>query len=75
MVCDCGVRCGLDIDAGPRRDVVNDNRLAAGVGDVGIILDEPFLCRLVVVRGDDKAGVGAGFAGEAGQVDRVVGMI
>ena len=64
MVRHCGVRRGFDIDAGPRRDVVNDNRLAAGVGDVGIIFDEPFLRRLVVVGSDDEAGVGAGFAGE-----------
>ena len=52
----------LDVDAGPARHVVDDDRQRRALGDRAVVLVEPFLRRLVVVRRDRQEAGGAGLA-------------
>ncbi len=48
---------GLDVDHDAAGDVVDDDRLVAGVGDGAEVLDDPARGRLAVVRSDDEETV------------------
>src|SRR3954454_4661313 len=50
-------RLGLDVDDDPPRDVVDDDRTVAHVGDGAEVLDDAAGGRLVVVRSDDEETV------------------
>ncbi len=68
---------GLDrhVDHRARRNVVDDDGDSDGVVDRLEVLVEPFLGRLVVVRGDDQHGGGTGLFGMLRQFDRLAGRV
>lgn len=65
----------LDADAGAGRDVIEDHRLGAGVGDGVVHRHQTALGGLVVVGGHDQNGIGTVGAGALGQLHGVVGLV
>ena len=63
------------VDHRARRDVVDDDRDADGVVDRLVMLVEPFLAGLVVVGRHDQQAVRARLFGEAGELDRLGGVV
>ena len=68
-------RVGFDVRAGPRRDVVDDDRQAAVVGDRAEVGEEHPLVGPVVVGRDDERGVGAEVGRPAGRPDGRRGVV
>src|SRR5438067_5982764 len=68
-------RLGLDVDHDAARDVVDDDRPVADVGDGPKVLDDPAGGRLVVVRSDDEEPVDADVVRLTRQVDGVSGGV
>src|SRR5947207_1223748 len=68
-------RLGLDVDHNAARNVVDDDRPVADVGDRAEVLDDPAGGRLVVVRGDDEEPVYTELVRFTRQVDGVSGGV
>ena len=68
-------RVGVDVRAGPRRDVVDDDRQVALVGDRPVVRLEHPRVGPVVVRRDDERGVGAELGGPTGRGDGRRGVV
>ena len=68
-------RLGLDVAAGPRGDVVENQRHVDALGDRGEMAVHPFLIGPIVVRSDREGAVGPGPGGESGQPDRLGGGV
>ena len=68
-------RVRIDVRAGPRRDVVDDDRQVALVGDGPEVRVEHPAVGPVVVGGDDERGVGAELGRPAGRTDRGGGVV
>ena len=62
---------GLDgnLDAAAARDGIQDDRLRGGFGEQGEVTEETFLAGLVIIRGHEQEGVGAGFVGTLREVE------
>jgi len=60
------------IDAGATRHVVEDLRNWHGLSNFFMVLVQTFLGRLVVIRRNQQAGVGANLHGRHGQFDRFI---
>ena len=71
-----GEQVGWHVDDHPRGDVVHDHRqLGNRLGDRLEVGAQAGSVGLVVVRGDDQRGVGAGLGGHLGQFARVAGVV
>ena len=68
-------RVGVDVGAGPRRDVVDDDRQVALVGDRPEMGLEHPAVGPVVVRRDDERGVRTELGGATGRPDRGCGVV
>ena len=68
-------RVGVDVRARPRRDVVDDDRQVALVGDRPEVRVEHPAVGPVVVRRDDQRGVGTELGRPAGRPDRGGGVV
>jgi integrase len=61
----------LQVAAGAARHVVQNDRNRDALGDRLVVLEQPFLCRPVVIRGHHQACVGAHILGELRRLDGV----
>src|ERR671937_1847109 len=68
-------RLRLDVDHDPARDVVDDDRTVADLGDGAEVLDDAARGRPTVVGRDDEEGIDADVVRLAGEVDGVRGVV
>ncbi|MNY23240.1 hypothetical protein D3C86_1568970 [compost metagenome] len=66
---------GQHVAGGTPRHVVEDLRNGHRLGDLAVVQVQAFLGRLVVVRGDQQAGIDAGLLGGGGQFDGLAGGV
>ena len=71
MVCQCGHGSRQEIATCAGGDIVEDDRLGAGIGNGCKEFDEAVLGGLVVVGCDQQHGIGACLASEFGQLDGI----